>query len=86
MTVEEHGTVTEYREGDWWYETNVDPVVARSTGPQGTRFIRIMVLPPEFEGHRSVHFIDPEDGQRHRRVSAAGGARWISYVDKVIAL
>ena len=86
MTVEEHGAITEHKPGDWWYETNVDPVIARSTDPGGTRFIRIMVLPAEFKGFPSVHFLDPADYEKLKNRHKDGRGRWLCYVDQVVEL
>ncbi len=86
MTVEQHGVITEHKVGDWWYETNVDPVVARSTDPKGTRFIRIMVLPAEFKGFPSVHFLDPADYEKLKNRHKDGRGRWLCYVDQVVEL
>ena len=66
MTVNDSGTVEEHREGDWWYETNVQPIVARSTGATGTRFIRVMIAAPEFEGFRPAQFVGPAEQRQYQ--------------------
>ena len=83
MTVDDDGTIEEHREGDWWYETNVQPITARSTGATGTRFVRVMIAAPEFEGFRTTQFVGPAEQQKFQ---AMGGGRWVRYVDKVITL
>jgi len=83
MTVNDSGTIEEHREGDWWHETNVQPIVARSTGATGTRFIRVMIAAPEFDGFRTTQFVGPAE---QRQDQAKGRGRWVQYVDKVITL
>ncbi|MCZ6772720.1 MAG: hypothetical protein O7G83_12205 [Proteobacteria bacterium] len=83
LTVDDDGKIEEHREGDCWYETNVQPITARSTGAVGTRFVRVMILAPEFEGYRTAQFIDPAD---LKKVQAKGGGRWVQYIDKIITL
>lgn len=83
MTVDGGGIVEEHRQGDWWYESNVQPITARSTGPIGPRFVRVMVAAPEFEGFRTTQFIDPAEQQKF---IAKGGGRWVQYAEKVIKL
>ena len=83
MTVDDDGRIEEYREGDWWYETNVQPITARSTGAVGTRFVRVMIAAPEFEGFRTTQFVDPAAQQN---IEAKGRGRWVQYCDKVTTL
>ena len=66
MTVIDSGTAEEHCEGDWWYETNVQPIVARSTGATGTRFIRVMIAAPEFEGFRATQFVCPAEQKQYQ--------------------
>jgi hypothetical protein len=83
MIVDDKGTIEEHREGDWWYETNVQPITARATAPAGARFIRVMIAAPEFEGFRTTQFVDPAAQQK---IEAKGRGRWVQYCDKVITL
>lgn len=83
MTVDDKGVVEEHRRGDWWYESNVQPIVARATGPVGPRFVRVMIAAPEFEGFRTTQLIDPAEQQKF---NAKGGGRWVLYAEKVITL
>ena len=66
MTVNDSGTAEEHCEGDWWYETNVQPIVARSTGATGTRFIRVMIAAPELEGFRATQFVGPAEQKQYQ--------------------
>jgi hypothetical protein len=83
MAVDDKGAVEEHRQGDWWYESNVQPISARSIGPIGPRFVRVMVAAPEFEGFRTTQLIDPAEQQKF---IAKGGGRWVQYDERVITL
>jgi len=83
MSVDDKGVIEEHRAGDWWYETNVQPIVARATGANGARFVRVMIAAPEFEGYRTTQVLDPAAQETFR---AGGGGRWVRYAEKIIAL
>ena len=54
IIVEDRGETQKYQQGDWWYETNVQPITEWATDATGTRSIRVMIAPPEFEGFRTT--------------------------------
>jgi len=83
MIVDDKGRTEEHRVGAWWYETNVQPIVAHATGENGARFVRVMIAAPEFEGYRTTQVLDPAAQATFR---AGGGGRWVRYAEKVIAL
>lgn len=81
MTVDDKGHVEEYGPGEWWYETNVQPIVAKSTGENGNRFVRVMIVAPEFEGIRTTQFIDPAAPEKNK----AKPSKWLLYADRIIS-
>ncbi|MEM8555917.1 MAG: hypothetical protein AAGF71_13960 [Pseudomonadota bacterium] len=54
--------------GDTWFEPEQSPVKATASDTETeTRFVRCMVLPPEFEGKPTIQILDPEDAKRPKR-------------------
>jgi hypothetical protein len=86
LSVETLCTEVRHEVGDWWYETNVHPVTARSDAEMGTRFIRAMVLPPELAGFPTVHCCDPADAVKLRERYERGAGGWLNYVEKIVSL
>lgn len=71
MRIESRETAATYLPGEAWYESGPgDPVVAHASATQPTVFVRMMLLPPEFFGRRSVRVVDPANGDRPRARSA----------------
>ena len=66
--------------GDAWWETGSDTVVAWGAKQMATRFLRGMVLPPDWEGRPTGTWLSGE--------AAAAGARgnWKLYLDRIIAV
>ena len=54
--------------GDTWFEATNSPVRATASDEVSeTRFVRCMVLPPEFEGKPTINILDPKDAARPKR-------------------
>jgi hypothetical protein len=60
IRIETEGRSREYGPFEWWYETGADPVVAVSDTEE-TAFVRVLLLPSEWAGKRSIRYVDPED-------------------------
>jgi quercetin dioxygenase-like cupin family protein len=58
------GTSHEYGPFEWWYETGPDPVYAVASDTEETAFVRVMVLPREWEGKRTIRYVDPADDEK----------------------
>lgn len=54
-----------YRAGESWHEDADDPVVA-TAGDEHTAFVRVLVLPAEWAGRRTIRYVDPADEDRPR--------------------
>lgn len=65
------------RPGDAWWETGSDTVIAWSSPQMAAKFLRGMVLPVEWEGKATGHWLSG-------RLPPPGN--WKLYVDRVIAL
>jgi len=51
----------EYGPFESWYEAGPEPVFAAASETEETAFVRVMLLPREWEGKRTIRYVDPED-------------------------
>jgi quercetin dioxygenase-like cupin family protein len=70
IRIDTQGSSHEYRPFEWWYETGPDPVFAAASGTEETAFVRVMVLPAEWEGRRTISYVDPADADKPKLQSA----------------
>jgi quercetin dioxygenase-like cupin family protein len=61
IRIDTGGTSREYGPFEWWYETGPDPVYAAASETEETAFVRVLVLPREWEGRRTISYVDPAD-------------------------
>jgi hypothetical protein len=61
IRIDTEDTSREYGPFEWWYETGSDPVFAAASESEETAFVRVLVLPREWEGRRTIHYVDPAD-------------------------
>lgn len=47
--------------GSAWYESGPHPVFAQADAQLNTRFVRVMVLPPELAGKSSISYVNADD-------------------------
>jgi quercetin dioxygenase-like cupin family protein len=64
IRIETHGESQEYGPFEWWYETGPDPVFAAASESEPTAFVRVLVLPAEWEGKRTIRYVDPADASK----------------------
>jgi quercetin dioxygenase-like cupin family protein len=64
IRIETQGTTHEYGPFEWWYETGPDPVYAAASDEEETAFVRVLVLPAEWAGKRTIRYVDPADEDR----------------------
>jgi quercetin dioxygenase-like cupin family protein len=55
-----------YRAGESWFEGADDPVLATASPTDETAFVRVMVLPAEWAGRRTIRYLDPADEDKPR--------------------
>ena len=60
LTIEAPDGTHDYRGGQAWFEGAEYPVVARA-GDAETAFVRVLVLPAEWAGRRTIRYLDPLD-------------------------
>ena len=61
IRIETQGDSHEYGPFEWWYETGPDPVFAAASPTEETAFVRVLVLPSEWAGKRTIRYVDPAD-------------------------
>ena len=64
IRIETQGTAHEYGPLEWWYETGPDPVYAAASETEETAFVRVLVLPAEWAGKRTIAYVDPADEEK----------------------
>jgi quercetin dioxygenase-like cupin family protein len=70
IRIETQGTSHEYAPFEWWYETGPDPVFAAASETEPTAFVRVLVLPVEWEGKRTIAYVDAADAEKPKTQSA----------------
>jgi quercetin dioxygenase-like cupin family protein len=60
------GDAHTYRAGESWFEGADDPVLATASATQDTAFVRVMLLPAEWAGRRTIRYVDPADEDKPR--------------------
>ncbi len=61
LHVDAPGHSQTYGPGGAWFEGADYPVVATASATEPTAFVRVMVLPAEWEGKRTIRYVDPAD-------------------------
>jgi len=53
-----------YAPGQCWFESGPDPVLALASETEATSFVRVMVLPRDYQGRSSIRYVRPEDASK----------------------
>ncbi|HEY2637600.1 MAG TPA: hypothetical protein VGI54_09450 [Solirubrobacteraceae bacterium] len=61
ITIETQGATHDYGPGEPWFETGPDPVLATTSPDEPSAFVRVLLLPSEWEGKRTISYVDPAD-------------------------
>ncbi len=56
--------VADYGPGGAWFEGFDYPVLATASESEPSAFVRVMVLPREWEGKRTISYVDPADEEK----------------------
>jgi len=64
IRIETGGATHEYGAGEPWFESGPEPVFAAAAATEPSAFVRCMLLPREWEGKRTIRYVDPADEQR----------------------
>jgi len=61
IRIETRGDANDYGPFDAWFERGPDPVYAAASEIEDSAFVRVMLLPREWQGKRTVRYVDAED-------------------------
>ncbi len=64
LTIESNGETHTYREQEPWFEDAGQPVLATASTSEDTAFVRVLLLPAEWQGKRSIRYLDPADDEK----------------------
>jgi quercetin dioxygenase-like cupin family protein len=61
IRIDSAGESHEYGPGEWWFESGPEPVFAAASEDEETAFVRVMLVPRELGGQRTIRYVDPAD-------------------------
>jgi hypothetical protein len=61
ILIESGGSTHAYGPLEPWFESGPEPVFAEASETEATAFVRVMLLPREWEGRRTIRYVDPAD-------------------------
>ena len=61
ILIESGGSTHAYGPLEPWFESGPEPVFAEASETEATAFVRVMLLPREWEGRRTIRYLDPAD-------------------------
>jgi Cupin domain len=64
LTIDASAGERTYRAGEAWFEDAGEPVLATASSTEDTAFVRVLLLPREWEGKRTIRYLDPADDER----------------------
>jgi quercetin dioxygenase-like cupin family protein len=66
LTIETADGERTYGAGGAWFEGADFPVLATASASEETAFVRVMLLPREWEGRRTIRYVDRADEEKPR--------------------
>jgi hypothetical protein len=66
IRIESGGETHEYHQLEPWFESGPEPVLAFSSEDEESAFVRVMLLPREWEGKRTIRYVDAADEDKPR--------------------
>ena len=64
ITIDSLGAEHTLGPGEAWFERGPDPVLATTAPDEPSAFVRVMLLPVEWAGQRTIKYVDPADGDK----------------------
>lgn len=61
LTIESAAGTQTYVAGEAWFEGAGYPVLATASATESTAFVRVLLLPAEWAGRRTIRYLDPKD-------------------------
>ncbi len=71
IRIETGGRSTVYGPLEPWFESGPEPVLAEASASADTAFVRVMLLPREWEGRRTITYVNPEDADKPKTQKAS---------------
>ena len=66
LTIESPEETHTYRAGEAWFEGADFPVLATASVTEDTAFVRVLLLPSDWAGKRTIRYVDPADDAKPR--------------------
>ena len=70
IRIESGGETKLYGPLEPWFESGSDPVLALASETDETAFVRVMLLPREWAGKRTIRYVDADDAAKPKRQQA----------------
>jgi quercetin dioxygenase-like cupin family protein len=70
ITIDSEGEVTTYGPGEPWFEAGPEPVLATTSPTEPSAFTRVLLLPAEWAGRRTIRYVDPADADKPKTQKA----------------
>jgi quercetin dioxygenase-like cupin family protein len=64
ITIDSLGAEHTLGPGEAWFERGPDPVLATTAAAEPSAFVRVMLLPVEWAGQRTISYVDPADADK----------------------
>jgi len=64
LTIDTAGSRETFRQGQAWFEGIDEPVLATASPNEETGFVRVLLLPAEWAGKRTIRYLDPADEKK----------------------
>ena len=64
ITIESGGDKHEYAPLEPWFESGPEPVFAAASEAEPTAFVRVMLLPAEWKGKRTIRYVNAADEEK----------------------
>ena len=64
ITIDSLGAEHTLGPGEAWFERGPDPVLATTAAGEPSAFVRVMLLPVEWAGQRTIKYVDPADADK----------------------
>jgi quercetin dioxygenase-like cupin family protein len=70
ITIESGGHVDTYGPGQAWFERCPYPVLARISPSEPSAFARVLLVPAQYAGQRTIRYVDPADAEKPKTQKA----------------
>src|SRR5207253_1990255 len=64
IRIESAGGTHEFGPFEPWFESGPEPVYAAASSTEPSAFVRVLILPREWAGKRTIRYVDPADDEK----------------------